>query len=88
MKKKKKGEKRYVRSDGWVFSKEGMENLRKGGMKGHLLSEASITKQIGHRNRVTRSLDRDAVELVKAVKGVVARALFVSNAIIAEAERA
>ena len=80
-------EKNFIRSDGWVFSKEGMKRLKDGGMKGHLIVEESIKKQIGNRHRVNRPLDRDAVEIIKSVKGMIPRAVFLSNAIMAAVER-
>lgn len=77
----------FIRSDGWVVSPDGMKRLKDGGYKGHRLAEESITKQIGKRHRVCRPLDRDAADILKSVKGVVGRAVFVSNAIVKEAER-
>ena len=80
-------EKNFIRSDGWVFSQDGMKRLKDGGMKGHQLSEDIIRKQIGNRHRVNRPLDRDAVEILKSVKGLIPRAVFISNAIMSAIER-
>ena len=77
----------FIRSDGWVVSPEGMRRLKEGGMKGHQLSEEAIQKQIGNRHRVYRPLDRDAVDILKTVKGMIPRAVFLSNAIMAAIER-
>ena len=77
----------FIRSDGWVVSPEGMKRLKDGGMKGHHLAEAAIEKQIGKRHRVNRPLDRDAAAILTSVKGMIPRAVFISNAIMAAAEK-
>ena len=77
----------FIRSDGWVVSPDGMKRLKDGGMKGHHLSEEAIRKQIGNRHRVYRPLDKDAVDILKTVKGMIPRAVFLSNAIMAAIER-
>lgn len=87
MAKEKKKEEVFIRSDGWVFSKEGMDRLKEGGMRGHLLSEKKIEEQIGKRYRVSKPLDRDAAEILQSIKGMIPRAKFVSKAIIKEWER-
>ena len=86
-KKKKDNREAFIRSDGWVFTKEGMDRLVKGGKKGHELYEKSMESQIGKRWRVSKPLDREAAQIVMSIKGVVPRAVFVSQAIVEEAER-
>lgn len=85
--KAKKSTTAFIRSDGWVYSKEGMEKLISSGHKGHDLFMKSMQNQIGEWHRVLKPLDRDAAEIVKSVKGLVARAQFVSSAIVKESER-
>ena len=77
----------FIRSDGWVISAEGMERLTKSGHMGHDRFMESLKSQIGEWHRVCKPLDRDAAEIVKSVKGMAARAMFVSKAIVNEAER-
>ena len=77
----------FIRSDGWVFSAEGMQRLKDAGHKGHAKFMESIKSQIGDWHRVSKPLDRDAAAIVKSVKGMVARAIFVSQAIVNEAEQ-
>lgn len=77
----------YIRSDGWVFSADGMNLLREGGHKGFDRFKENIEKRIGEWHRVSKPLDRDAAAVVKSVKGLVARAVFVSTAIVNEAAR-
>ena len=77
----------FIRSDGWVVSPDGMKRLKDGGMKGHILSEETIRRQIGNRHRVYRPLDRDAAAIVTSVKGLIPRAVFISNAIMSAIER-
>ena len=77
----------FIRSDGWVISSEGMQRLTDAGYKGHDRFMESLRSQIGEWQRVCKPLDRDAAEIVKSVKGMAARAMFVSKAIVNEAER-
>lgn len=77
----------FIRCDGWVISADGMQRLTKAGHKGHDKFMESMRSQIGEWHRVSKPLDRDAAEIVKSVKGMVARAMFVSKAIVNEAER-
>ena len=77
----------FIRCDGWVISADGMKRLTKAGHKGHDKFMESMRSQIGEWHRVSKPLDRDAAEIVKSVKGMVARAMFVSKAIVNEAER-
>lgn len=77
----------FIRCDGWVISADGMERLTKAGYKGHDRFMESMKSQIGDWHRVSKPLDRDAAQIVKSVKGMVARAIFVSSAIVNEAER-
>ena len=77
----------FIRCDGWVISADGMQRLTKAGHKGHDRFMESMKSQIGEWHRVSKPLDRDAAEIVKSVKGMVARAVFVSKAIVNEAER-
>ena len=77
----------YIRSDGWVFSKDGMDRLKAGGHKGFDRFKANIEAKIGKWHRVSKPLDPAAAAAVMAVKGMVPRAKFVSSAIVKEAER-
>lgn len=77
----------FIRCDGWEISADGMQRLTKAGHKGHDKFMESMKSQIGEWHRVSKPLDRDAAEIVKSVKGMVARAMFVSKAIVNEAER-
>jgi len=77
----------FIRCDGWVISADGMQRLTKAGHRGHDKFMESMRSQIGEWHRVSKPLDRDAAEIVKSVKGMVARAMFVSQAIVNEAER-
>lgn len=77
----------FIRCDGWVISADGMQRLTKAGHKGHDRFMESIKSKIGDWHRVSKPLDRDAAEIVKSVTGMVARAMFVSKAIVNEAER-
>ena len=88
-KNKEKTEKQtaFIRCDGWVISADGMQRLTKAGHKGHDKFMESMKSQIGEWHRVSKPLDRDAAEIVKSVKGMVERAMFVSKAIVNEAER-
>lgn len=88
-KKKKETEKEtaFIRCDGWVISRDGMKRLVKAGHKGHDRFMESMKSQIGDWHRVLKPLDRDSVAIVKSIKGMVARAMFVSKAIVNEAER-
>ena len=74
----------FIRSDGWVFSKEGMERLKEGGYKGFARFKASMESQLGKWHRISRPLDKDAAEALKTVKGFVARGKFLSSAITKE----
>lgn len=77
----------FIRCDGWVISADGMQRLTKAGHRGHDKFMESMKAQIGDWHRVSKPLDRDAAAIVKSVKGMVARAIFVSKAIVNEAER-
>ena len=77
----------YIRSDGWVFTEEGMNRLKAGGMKGFNRFKANIEAKIGKWHRVLKPLDAEAAEAVMQVKGMVPRAMFIASAILAEAER-
>lgn len=77
----------YIRSDGWVFSKDGMDRLRAGGHKGFARFKESMESKLGEWHRVSKPLDKDAAAVVKSVKGLVARGVFISSAIVKEAER-
>lgn len=77
----------FIRSDGWVFSKEGMDKLVAGGYKGFNRFKENIEAKIGKWHRVSKPLDQEAAAAVMEVKGMVPRAMFVSSAILAEAER-
>lgn len=86
---KPKTEKRtvYIRPNGYVISEEGAMRLKEGGLKGHILAEQNMERQMGQRHRVIRPLTRQAAEALKNVKGMVNRAVFLSSAIQKEAER-
>ena len=77
----------YIRSDGWVFSQDGMDRLKAGGHKGFARFKKSMEAKLGKWHRVCKPLDKDVTEIVKGVKGLVARGMFVSSAIVKEAER-
>ena len=83
----KSGQEVYIRRDGWVISADGMNRLVKSGHKGHKRFMESIEGKIGEWRRVCKPLDRDAAAAVKSVKGMVARAVFVSQAIVNESMR-
>lgn len=87
MEAKEKKQTAYIRKDGWVISADGMERVVKSGHEGHDKFMKSIEEQIGVWHRVSKPLDRDAAAIVKSVKGIVARAVFVSQAIVNEAAR-
>ena len=74
----------YIRSDGWVFSKEGMDRLKAGGHKGFARFKESMESKLGEWHRVSKPLDKDAAAALKSVKGLVARGQFLSSAIIDE----
>lgn len=74
----------YIRSDGWVFSKDGMAKLVAGGHKGFNRFKENTEAKLGKWHRVCKPLDKDAAAAVKAVKGLVARSVFVSSAIVKE----
>jgi hypothetical protein len=77
----------YIRSDGWVFTQDGLERLRAGGYKGFERFKKSVEAKLGKWHRVSKPLDRDAAAVVKSVKGLVERGMFISSAIVKEAER-
>lgn len=86
--KKQKKQEAYIRSDGWVISAEGMERLVKSGRMGQeRYMEWARSRLGGGWRRVLRPLDRDAAASVKSVTGMVARAEFVSRAIVEHAAR-
>ena len=86
---KNEGEKSevYIRSDGWVFTEDGMKRLKEGGHKGFARFKESMESQLGEWHRVSKPLDKDAAAALKQVKGLVARGVFLSTAIVKEAER-
>lgn len=84
---KKEKQTTYIRCDGWVISSDGMERLVKSGHKGHDRFMENTKKQIGNWHRVSKPLDRDAAEIIQSVKGMIPRAVFVSTAIVNEAQR-
>lgn len=71
----------YIRSDGWVFTEDGMSRLKAGGLKGFNRFKENTEAKIGKWHRVLKPLDRDAAKVVKSVQGLVERARFVSDAI-------
>ena len=77
----------FIRSDGWVFTKDGVERLKAGGYKGFARYKESMESKLGKWHRVSKPLDKDAAEVVKSVKGIVERGVFISSAIVKEAER-
>lgn len=78
----------YIRSDGWVFSKEGLERLKAGGHKGFERFKASTEAKFGGEwHRLCNPLDKEAAAALKAVKGFVERGAFLSKAIVAEAAK-
>jgi hypothetical protein len=87
MKEKNNKSEVYIRSDGWVFTEDGMSRLKAGGYKGFNRFKENIEAKIGKWHRVSKPLDRDAAAAVKSVKGMIPRAEFVSNAIVNEVAR-
>ena len=83
----KRGKRNSPRKGGRYYTEDGMERLKRSGMKGHEAAERLIAEQIGERHRLLRPLTREAASILKSVKGMVPRALFLSNAIVREAER-
>ena len=77
----------YIRSDGWVFTQDGMDRLRAGGYKGFTRFKESMEAKLGAWHRVSKPLDKDAAAALKSVKGLVERGVFLSSAIVKEAER-
>ena len=77
----------FIRSDGGKVSEEGARRLFEGGHKGHRLWEESVKRQIGNWYRVVKPLDKDAIDIIKTVKGMVPRAIFLSSAIVKEYDR-
>ena len=77
----------YPRSGGWFYTEDGMNRLKEGGMKGHEASEKAISSQIGERIRVSKPLRKEAADILMSVNGFIERALFLNNAILAEAAR-
>ena len=77
----------YIRSDGAVFTEDGIKRLKAGGHKGFNRFKKNTEAQIGKWKRVCKPLDPDAAAIIKGVKGFVARAKFVSSAIIEEMGR-
>lgn len=86
-KKERQNEAVYIRSDGWVFTEDGVRRLKQSGLKGKRLAEEQIEKQIGKRHRVRGPIDRSAFEVLRQVKGIVPRAVFVSNAVVAQSRK-
>ena len=82
-----RGKRNSPRKGGGYYTEDGMERLRQSGMKGHEAAERLIAEQIGERHRLLRPLTREAASILKSVKGMIPRALFLSNAIVREAER-
>lgn len=77
----------YTRSDGWVFSKDGIDRLKAGGHKGFARFKESMESKLGKWHRVSKPLDKDAAEVLKGMGGYfVERAVFLSSAILKEAE--
>ena len=75
------------REGGWFYTEDGAARLREGGKRGHDDCERKIEEQIGQRHRVRAPLTKQAADIVKSVKGFIPRALFVSGAIMREAQR-
>ena len=82
-----RGKRNSPRKGGRYYTEDGMERLKRSGMKGHEAAERLIAEQIGERHRLLRPLTREAASILKSVKGMIPRALFLSNAIVREAER-
>ena len=85
--KAKKREEVFIRSDGWVFSKDGLARLKAGGHKGFERFKASTEAKFGGEwHRLCNPLDKEAAAALKAVKGFVERGEFLSKAVVAEAK--
>lgn len=87
MEKKKEKLTALPREGGWFYSDDGIDKLRKGGLKGRAILEERVEERIGKRRRVRVPLSREAAEAVKSVKGFIPRALFVSGAVMREVQR-
>ena len=74
----------YIRSDGWVFTEDGLKRLKAGGHKGFARFKQSIESKLGKWHRVSKPLDKDAAAALKTVKGLVERGQFLSSAIVNE----
>lgn len=73
----------FIRSDGWMYSKEGLDKLKEGGYKGHDIQEQKIAERLGgKRCRVYRPLTSDAIEIIRREKNFVERAAKLSAAIV------
>lgn len=77
----------FIRSDGWVFSKDGMDRLKAGGYKGFDRFKRNTEEKLGKWHRVLKPLNKDAAAVLMGVKGLVPRAVFLSSAITEEAAR-
>lgn len=86
MKKKNetKKEEVFIRSDGWVFTKDGLDRLRAGGHKGFDRFMENNEKKLGGWNRLLKPLDPDAAAVLKTIKQPVERGRFLSTAIVSE----
>ena len=84
MKKEQKKSEVYIRSDGWVFTKDGMDRLVAGGHKGFNRFKENIEAKIGKWHRVLKPLDKEAAEALGEIKGMIPRAMFLSSAITKE----
>ena len=75
------------RSGGWFYTTEGMERLKKGGMKRHLQMEKNLAEKLGNRHRVYQPLTRQAARIMLSIKGLIAKFRFVNSAIERELNR-
>lgn len=87
MTEKKKKLTAIPRSGGWFYTTEGMERLKKGGMKGHLQMEKNLAEKLGNRHRVYQPLTRQAAMVMRSIKGMIAKFKFVNSAIERELDK-
>ena len=75
------------RSGGWFYTSDGMERLKKGGMKGHLQMEKNLAEKLGNRHRAYLPLTRQAAMVMRSIKGMINKFRFVNGAIERELDK-
>lgn len=69
------------REGGWFYTEDGMDRLRKGGMKGHEAAERSLQQKLGNRHRLNMPLTAPAAAVMRNVNGFIPKFLFVNGAV-------